>query len=171
MDVIFGEVDGTFPNRSPHPTERSLGALMERVREVGADFGVGYDGDGDRCVFVDDLGRAVQVEKAGILVARELLRDKKGKVIVNVPCSMIVEDELAKYGGEVVRVRVGDVFVCEEIKKHGGIFAMEISAHFFLPMYYIFDDPLLMTLTLCPNWSTPYPAIPSSRRASRAPTT
>jgi len=48
----------------------------------------------------------------------------------------------------VVRVRVGDVFVCEEIKRHGGIFAMEISAHFFLPTYYIFDDPMLMTLKL-----------------------
>jgi phosphoglucosamine mutase len=145
---LFGEVDGTFPNRSPHPTEKSLGALMEAVREHGADMGVGYDADGDRCVFVDDKGRAVQVEKVGILVSRDLLKDHKGKVIANVPCSMIVEEELEKDGAEVVRVRVGDVFVCEEIKKHNGIFAMEISAHFFLPTYYIFDDPMLMTLKL-----------------------
>jgi len=143
---LFGEVDGTFPNRSPHPTERSLGALMEAVTEHGADLGVGYDADGDRCIFVDDKGRAVQTEKVGILVARDLLKDHKGKVIANLPCSMIVEEELEKEGAEVVRVRVGDVFVCEEIKKHDGIFAMEISAHFFLPTYYIFDDPMLMTL-------------------------
>lgn len=145
---LFGEVDGTFPNRSPHPTERSLGALMEAVPAHGADMGVGYDADGDRCIFVDDKGRAVQTEKVGILVSRDLLREHKGKVIANVPCSMIVEDELEKDGAEVVRVRVGDVFVCEEIKRHGGIFAMEISAHFFLPTYYIFDDPMLMTLKL-----------------------
>ena len=145
---LFGEVDGTFPNRSPHPTERSLGALMEAVPANGADMGVGYDADGDRCIFVDDKGRVVQTEKVGILVSRDLLREHKGKVIANVPCSMIVEDELEKDGAEVVRVRVGDVFVCEEIKKHGGIFAMEISAHFFLPTYYIFDDPMLMTLKL-----------------------
>ncbi len=145
---LFGEVDGTFPNRSPHPTERSLGALMEAVPANGADMGVGYDADGDRCIFVDDRGRVVQTEKVGILVSRDLLREHKGKVIANVPCSMIVEDELEKDGAEVVRVRVGDVFVCEEIKKHGGIFAMEISAHFFLPTYYIFDDPMLMTLKL-----------------------
>ena len=109
---------------------------------------MGYDADGDRCIFVDDLGRVVQTEKAGILVARDLLREREGKVIANVPCSMIVEDELEKEGAEVVRVRVGDVFVCEEIKRHGGLFAMEISAHFFLPTYYIFDDPILMTLRL-----------------------
>ena len=148
VETIFGDVDGTFPNRSPHPTERSLGALMEAVPEAGADLGVGYDADGDRAVFVDDLGRVVQTEKVGILVARDLLREHKGKVIANVPCSMIVEDELEAEGAEVVRVRVGDVFVCEEIKRHGGIFAMEISAHFFLPTYYIFDDPMLMTLKL-----------------------
>jgi phosphomannomutase/phosphoglucomutase len=148
VKMIFGEVDGTFPNRSPHPTAKSLGALMEAVREHGADMGVGYDGDGDRCVFVDDKGRVVQTEKVGIIVSRDLLKDHKGKIIANVPCSMIVEDELEKVGGEVVRVRVGDVFVCEEIKKHKGIFAMEISAHFFLPTYYIFDDPILMTLKL-----------------------
>ena len=148
VEVIFGDVDGTFPNRSPHPTERSLGALMEAVREHGADLGVGYDGDGDRCVFVDDKGRTVQVEKVGILVSRDLLREGKGKIIANLPCSMIVEEELERDGAEVVRVRVGDVFVCEEIKKHDGLFAMEISAHFFLPTYYIFDDPILMTLKL-----------------------
>jgi len=145
---LFGEIDGTFPNRSPHPTEKSLGALMKAVPEHGADLGVGYDADGDRCIFVDDKGRVVQTEKVGILVSRDLLKEHKGKVIANLPCSMIVEDELEKDGAEVVRVRVGDVFVCEEIKKHGGIFAMEISAHFFLPTYYIFDDPMLMTLKL-----------------------
>jgi phosphoglucosamine mutase len=145
---LFGEVDGTFPNRSPHPTERSLGALMRAVPENGADMGVGYDADGDRCIFVDDRGRAVQTEKVGILVSRDLLKHHQGKIIANVPCSMIIEDELEKDGADVVRVRVGDVFVCEEIKKHGGIFAMEISAHFFLPTYYIFDDPMLMTLKL-----------------------
>ncbi len=148
VEVIFGDIDGTFPNRSPHPTEKSLGGLMEAVREHGADLGVGYDGDGDRCVFVDDKGRVVQVEKVGILVSRDLLKDHKGKIIANLPCSMIVEDELEKDGAEIVRVRVGDVFVCEEIKRHNGIFAMEISAHFFLPTYYIFDDPMLMTLKL-----------------------
>jgi hypothetical protein len=61
---------------------------------------------------------------------------------------MIVEDELKKEGAEVIRVRVGDVFVCEEIKRHGAMFAMEISAHFFLPQYYIFDDPILTTAKL-----------------------
>ena len=146
--VINGEVDGTFPNRSPHPTERSLGALMEAVVREHADMGVGYDGDGDRCVFVDDLGRTVQVEKAGILLARDALKVRKGKVIVNVPCSMMVEDELAKDGAEVARVRVGDVFVCEEVKRQKGVFAMEISAHYFLPLFYIFDDPILATIKL-----------------------
>ncbi|MFQ5976004.1 MAG: phosphomannomutase, partial [Candidatus Hydrothermarchaeales archaeon] len=73
---------------------------------------------------------------------------KKGTVIANVSCSMIVEEEIEKLGGKVTRVRVGDVFVCEAIKEHNAIFAMETSAHLFMPEYYIFDDPILATLLL-----------------------
>jgi len=68
-------------------------------------------------------------------------------ILANVPCSMIVEEELEKIPGtKVQRVRVGDVFVCEAIRKYHAEFAMEISSHYFLPEFYIFDDPVLMAL-------------------------
>jgi phosphomannomutase len=68
--VINGEVDGRFPNRDPHPTEKTIGALKREVKKEGAAFGVAFDGDGDRCVFADNKGRAVQTDKIGIIVAR-----------------------------------------------------------------------------------------------------
>jgi len=146
--TVNDTVDGTFPARSPHPTDKNLGALQKLVLGSGADFGAAYDGDGDRVVFVDDKGRVAQVEKIGIIVARGMLGNKKGRIIVNIPCSMIVEDELAKIGAEVLRVRVGDVFISQALKEHDAAFAMEISAHYFVPTYWYFDDPVLTTVKL-----------------------
>jgi phosphomannomutase/phosphoglucomutase len=99
-------------------------------------------------IFVDDRGRVVQTEKIGVVIVRDILGKKKGRIIANVSCSMIVEKEIAKLGGEVLRVRVGDVFISEAIKKHKALFAMETSAHYFFPEFYTFDDPLLISLKL-----------------------
>ncbi len=146
--AINSEPDGTFPGRPSEPSEKTLTALKRRVVEESADFGAGFDGDGDRVIFVDDMGRIVQTEKIGIIIARDILKRKRGVVVANVSCSMIVEEEIEKLGGRVQRVRVGDVFVCEAIKKHNAIFAIETSAHLFMPEFYIFDDPILATLLL-----------------------
>lgn len=148
VKTINAQPDGTFPGRPSEPKEENLGDLSIAVKEMEADFGVAYDGDADRAVFVDDKGRVVQNEKIGIVVAREILRERKGKVVANVECSSIVEEEIGRLGGEVVRVRVGDVFVSEFLKKHKAIFGMETSAHYFYPEFYYFDDPLLVSLKL-----------------------
>jgi phosphomannomutase/phosphoglucomutase len=148
VSTLNARIDGTFPGRPSEPSEETLGDLRKAVPAEGGDFGAGYDGDGDRVVFVDDRGRTVQTEKIGILIARELLKVRKGTIIANVSCSMILEEEIQKLGGRVERVRVGDVFVCEAIKEHGALFALETSAHYFLPSFYIFDDPLLISLKL-----------------------
>lgn len=140
--------DGRFPARPSEPSDKTLGDLKKKVPKERADFGVGYDGDSDRSIFVDEKGRTVQTEKIGIILCRDILERKKGTVIANVSCSMIVEEEIEKLGGTVKRVRVGDVFVCEAIKEYDAIFAMETSAHLFMPEYYIFDDPILATLLL-----------------------
>ena len=149
VTTLNAQPDGTFPGRESEPTPESLADLAKTVAGIGAAFGSAYDGDADRVVFVDDLGRVVQTEKVGIIIAREILREKgSGTVVANVECSSIVEEELAKYGGEVKRVRVGDVFVCEAIKHHSAIFAMETSAHYFYPDFHPFDDPILISLKL-----------------------
>lgn len=146
---VSENIDPTFGGRDPHPRAGTVDLLEAKVKETGADFGMAFDPDGDRVVFVDDTGRTVQVEVMGIIIARDVVREKGGGIVLaNIPCSMILEEELNKGGGEVQRCRVGDVYVCEEVKKRGAIFGMEISAHFFLPTYYIFDDPLLNGLRL-----------------------
>jgi phosphoglucosamine mutase len=147
--TINSEIDGRFPGRSPDPNAESLTELQTRVRDTNADFGVGYDGDGDRCMFVDDKGKLVQIEKIGVILARELLKSaKSNKVIANVSCSMIIDEEVQKLGGEVIRVRVGDVFISEAINSSGAALAVESSAHFFIPEHYVFDDPVLATIKL-----------------------
>ena len=149
VTTLNAQPDGTFPGRNSEPNAESLVDLAKTVASIGAAFGAGYDGDADRVVFVDDLGRVVQTEKVGIIIAREILKEKgSGTVIANVECSSIVEEEIPKHGGEVKRVRVGDVFVCEAIKEYSAVFAMETSAHYFYPEFYPFDDPILVSLKL-----------------------
>ncbi len=167
VELVNGEPDGEFPGRSPHPTERNLGELQQLVKSSGAAFGAAYDGDGDRVVFVDELGRVAQVEKIGVVISKWLLRERRGRVIANVPCSMIVEEEIQRAGGEVMRVRVGDVFVSEAIKAHGAIFAMEISAHYFLPSFWLFDDPVLTSVKLAEILSAE--GVPLSRMLDAIP--
>ncbi|MEW5761398.1 MAG: phosphomannomutase, partial [Candidatus Thermoplasmatota archaeon] len=148
VKTINSNIDGTFPGRGPNPTYQNLSELCENVLKNKADYGAAYDGDGDRVIFVDNKGRIAQTEKIGIILAREILKESKGNVLVNAPCSMIVEEEIEKFSGKVIRVRVGDVFVCEAIKKYGAVFGMEISAHFFIPSFYIFDDGVLTSYKL-----------------------
>lgn len=148
VSTINAQPDGAFPGRPSEPNEKNLAGLRKAVVDRGADFGAGYDGDGDRVVFVDDLGRVVQTEKIGIIISREVLKKKKGIIIANMECSMIVEKEIEKAGGEVRRVRVGDVFVAEKIKEYDALFAMETSAHYFTPEFYVFDDPVIVSLKL-----------------------
>jgi phosphoglucosamine mutase len=147
--TIYERPDGRFPNRPSEPNDKTLGELKRKVISSGSEFGVGYDGDADRSMFVDDKGRTVSTEKIGVILARDII-DRKGPgvVIANVSCSMIVEEEIEKLGGTVERVRVGDVFVAEAIKEHNAILAIETSAHIFMPEFYIFDDPILATLQI-----------------------
>ncbi len=146
--TINSQVDGTFPGRPSEPNAETLKDLCDMVVKSGADLGIGFDGDADRCVFVDERGRVVQVEKVAVLLGRMIIKDHSGPVITTVSGSMIVKEEIERAGGEVITIRVGDVFVAEAIKEHRASFAAEDSAHFFIPFDYSFDDPLLTSLIL-----------------------
>jgi len=147
---INNEPDGRFPNRPSEPAPKNLGDLISMSKGESFEFSVAYDGDADRCVFLDDQANPVSPEKIGIIVAKSLITPESNKVLAGVPCSMILEDEIPKIGGELIWIRVGDVFVCEELKKHNAVLAMEISAHFFAPGItdFIFDDPIIFSLKL-----------------------
>ncbi len=149
--TLNNQPDGTFPGRSPDPLEDPLDDLRSLVVSSNADLGLAFDGDGDRAILVDDKGRKVQTERAAAIIAKELIaeNDGKGTVIANVSCSMVIDEEVSKFGGKVIRCRVGDVFVAETAKEHKAIFGVEISAHFFLPIYgYYYDDAIMASLLM-----------------------
>jgi len=145
--VINGEPDGLFPGRGPAPTEESLKEAVKKVVETGADYGVGFDPDADRGLVIDDRGRIVTPEKVAVILARE--RYGPGdKVVAGFDCSMIVERELEPLGIEVIRERVGDVYVANRVKNEGAVLGVERSAHFFLSEFQYSDDPFAMSLAL-----------------------
>jgi len=149
--TINARPDGRFPGRDPDPSVEGgevLKDLSELVVKTKSDFGVAYDGDADRAVFIDDKGRRTVPEKVAIVFAREYLQGKRGKIVANVSCSILLDDELSKVGGEVIRVRVGDVFITEAIKAHKALFGVEISSHFYFPDFYPFDDGVLASIKL-----------------------
>ena len=92
--------DGTFPNRPSEPAPKNLGDLIEVMDNGNFDFAVAFDGDSDRCVFIDEESNPVSAEKIGIIVSKGLITPDSNKVLAGVPCSMILETELRKIGGE-----------------------------------------------------------------------
>ena len=145
--VINGEMDGLFSGRGPAPNEKSLQPACQEVIRTGSDFGVGFDPDADRGMIIDDLGRVLPPEKVAIIIARR--RYKPGdKLISGFDCSMMLERELEKDGIQVLRERVGDVFVANRVKNEGAVLGVERSGHFFLPEFQYSDDPFAMSLVL-----------------------
>jgi len=145
---LFDEPDGTFPNRQSEPTPESLTALMDLVQKENADFGVAFDGDGDRGVIVDDRGRVLSADPVGIILGLDLLRRKKEPILANVESSMAVEKVLIPEGAEVIRIKVGHTFLTLEAKKHGAMLGIERSGHMIIPEVYLFDDAMIIPLQL-----------------------
>lgn len=145
---IFDEPDGTFPNRQSEPTPEALTALIEAVIREQADFGVAFDGDGDRGVIVDDRGRVLSADQVGIILGLDMLRKKKGLVLANVESSMAVEKVLIPRGAEVKRIKVGHTFLTLEAKEHGAMLGIERSGHMIIPEVFLFDDAMIIPLAL-----------------------
>lgn len=129
---LFCEPDGSFPNRDPNPAEYShLGAVCAKVREVGADLGVAFDGDGDRAVFIDEKGRAVQNEKSLALFIRHLLKDGPTPVVYDQKSSSAVKRATLEMGGTPLPERSGHAFIKRRFLEVGAAIAGEVSGHFF----------------------------------------
>jgi phosphomannomutase/phosphoglucomutase len=130
--TINANIDGTFPGRPPEPRPENLEELALAVKAVGADFGVAYDGDADRAVFVDERGEIRSGDETFALVEKHFLRDNKGqKVVTPVSSSTLVKDIADEFGGELVLTKVGSVTVSQTMKRlkaklggeeNGGIF-------------------------------------------------
>lgn len=136
-DIVVEELycweDGAFPNREPNPAvAANLDALCGNVRQTGADFGIAFDGDGDRVVFVDESGNVVPSDNAIALFAGFLLRKHPGsKVVFDIKCSSLVADSVKAAGGVPVMEKSGHAYIKNNLLRSGAVFAGEISGHFF----------------------------------------
>jgi len=130
--TINANVDGTFPSRPSEPKPENLGDLAAVVKAVNADFGVAYDGDADRAIFVDENGTIHWGDKTFALIEKEFLKQNPGEVIVTpVSSSSLIKDIAKVYNGEVVWTKVGSVDVSHKMKEinaklggeeNGGVF-------------------------------------------------
>ena len=141
--TINSNPDGRFPGRNPEPVEENLGDLKRAVVSMGADMGIAHDGDADRMVAVDDKGQYLGADQLLCLFA---LSYAKKKVVVTVDASMVVDDVL---DAKAKRVRVGDVFVSEEVKRSKADFGGEPSGTWIFPDQTYCPDGILAAARLC----------------------
>ncbi|MFC9831779.1 phosphomannomutase/phosphoglucomutase [Streptomyces albogriseolus] len=146
---MYFELDGTFPNHEANPLDpANLVDLRKRVREEGADLGLAFDGDADRCFVVDERGEPVSPSAITALVAsRELARNGgKGTVIHNLITSRSVAEVVRENGGTPERTRVGHSFIKAEMARTGAIFGGEHSAHYYFRDFWNADTGMLAAL-------------------------
>ncbi|MFI5543965.1 phosphomannomutase/phosphoglucomutase [Streptomyces sp. NPDC051815] len=146
---MYFELDGTFPNHEANPLDpKNIVDLQARVLAEGADLGIAFDGDADRCFIVDERGVGVSPSAITALVAgRELARNGgSGTVIHNLITSWSVPEVVRENGGTPVRTRVGHSFIKEEMAKTGAIFGGEHSAHYYFKDFWNADTGMLAAL-------------------------
>ena len=145
---LYFELDGTFPNHEANPLDpANLVDLQRHVRETGADIGLAFDGDADRCFVVDELGFAVSPSAVTALVAgRELGREIGATVIHNLITSRAVPELITERGGTAVRSRVGHSYIKALMADTGAIFGGEHSAHYYFRDFWGADSGMLAAL-------------------------
>jgi phosphomannomutase len=133
LEVLYGELDGTFPNHPADPIQpENLRDLQARVRETGADVGLAFDGDADRVFLVDDTGEPLSGSTTTAIVAKAILGKQPGSTILhNLICSKAVPEVIRENGGTPVRTRVGHSFIKQVMADTGAAFGGEHSAHYY----------------------------------------
>jgi len=151
VSPLFFEVDMTFPNHEANPLkEETLKELQAKVKEVGADFGVAFDGDADRIGFVDESGQIIRSDFVGAYLAEEwFLKNKPGeKIIYDIRSSRAVPEAIATVGGQSILSRAGHTFIKQLMRKEEAVFAEERSGHFYFQDFFYAESALLTFLYL-----------------------
>jgi phosphomannomutase len=148
VDPMYFELDGNFPNHEANPLDpKNLVDLQERIRQTGADIGLAFDGDADRCFVVDELGNPVSPSAVTALVAeRELAKEPGATIIHNLITSRAVPELVTELGGTPVRTRVGHSFIKQQMAETGAIFGGEHSAHYYFRDFWGADSGMLAAL-------------------------
>ena len=155
LDLVttYWEPDGEFPDHEPNPLlEENRRFIIEKVKAEGAELGIAWDGDADRCFFIDDTGQFVDGDFLTALLAESLLRKNPGEAILyDVRASWAVRDTVEARGGKALMNRVGHAFFKTRMREENAIFGGEVSGHYYFRDFYCADSgtiPALLILEL-----------------------
>ena len=149
VECLYCEPDGTFPNHLPNPEDPEMTRDLEaKVLELGADLGLAFDGDSDRCGFIDNHGHHIAADRLLALLARDLLsRHPNTPIVFDVKASQALPDEIARFGGRPVMWKSGHSLMKQKMNEIGSLLGGEVSGHLFIGEdYYGFDDAPLVAL-------------------------
>ncbi|HXG55351.1 MAG TPA: phosphomannomutase/phosphoglucomutase [Vicinamibacterales bacterium] len=150
---LFFDVDGAFPNHDANPLiEANRRDIVERVINDKADIGIAWDGDADRCFFIDGSGEFIAGDFVTALLGEAaLLKNPGAKIVYDLRASYAVKDTAAKYGGTALMNRVGHAFFKQRMREEGAIFGGEVTGHYYFRDYFYADNgfiPALLILEL-----------------------
>ncbi len=134
FDIIpmYDTLDGTFPNHEANPLlHETLDAIRAKVVEVGADFGAAFDGDADRCGFIDDKGEIIPMDLFTALIAQDILSEGPATILYDLRSSWAVRECIEENGGTAVMSRVGHAFIKAQMREFDAVFAGELSGHYY----------------------------------------
>jgi phosphomannomutase len=147
---LFPELDGNFPNHEANPLkEENMKDLQDAVKKHKSDIGIEFDGDADRCAFVDEKGEIISCDLIVALVAKAILKEKKGyRILYDVRSSKVVGEVITENGGIAGRCKVGHSLVKTQMKEEKAKFAGELSGHFYLEDEHYAEPPFYIVLKL-----------------------
>ncbi len=129
---LYDTLDGTFPNHEANPLKTdTLKAICAKVRETGADFGAAFDGDADRCGFIDDRGEPIPMDLFTALIAQDILSRGPATILYDLRSSRAVPECIEANGGKAIRSRVGHAFIKAQMRENNAVFAGELSGHYY----------------------------------------
>ena len=150
LTTLYDEPDGTFPNHEANPIKvETLVDLQNKVKEVGADIGLGYDGDADRIGFVDEHGDFVSGDMITAIIAREVLKEHPGaKIGYDVRSSRSVREVIEEHGGVAVETKVGHTIIKKAMRDIDSQFCGEMSMHFFFKEFGSVENTTATAITV-----------------------
>jgi len=145
---IYCDPDPLFSGRPSDPKPENLTKIMDAVKEQACDFGVAFDGDGDRAVIIDNKGKVLSADETGIIIGKYGLKQKNSTIIVNVECSKAVKEQLEPLGYKIKQIPVGHTYLTIEAKREKAPLGLESSGHIIIPEYFLFDDAMVTPLKI-----------------------
>ena len=146
---LYDVLDGTFPNHEANPLHHdTLDAIRAKVREVGADFGAAFDGDADRCGFIDDRGEIIPMDLFTALIAQDILSHGPATILYDLRSSRAVPECIRANGGTAIQSRVGHAFIKAQMRENDAVFAGELSGHYYFKQNFTAESQGLAMIML-----------------------